>query len=163
LLFASQVKALLASGLVSTEQESAGLVGFYLWGSVPEPLTLVRDVFALPAGHWLRVRAGVLDSPVCWNDIRTHWQQEGYNLTGQELQERVRQAVRDSVSAHLVADVPVCVFLSGGIDSAAIAGMASGLGAHIEGITIGFQEFAGRHEDEVPVAAAIAAYYGLPI
>jgi asparagine synthase (glutamine-hydrolysing) len=59
LLFASQVKALLASDLVSTEPEPGGLVGFYLWGSVPEPWTLYRDIFALPAGHWLKVRAGV--------------------------------------------------------------------------------------------------------
>ena len=69
---------------------------------------------------------------------------------------------QDSVRAHLVADVPVSVFLSGGIDSAAIAGLAAELGAHVEGITIGFDEFAGRHDDEVPVAAAIAAHYGLP-
>ena len=162
LLFASQVKALLASGLVSTEQEPAGLVGFFLWGSVPEPWTLFRDVFALPAGHYLRARAGVPEAPVCWNDIRAHWQKEGCKATTQELRERVEQAVRDSVRAHLVADVPVSVFLSGGIDSAAIAGLASGLGAHVEGITIGFEEFAGRHEDEVPVAASIAAHYGLP-
>ena len=153
MLFASQVKALLASGLVSTEREPAGLVGFYLWGSVPEPWTLFRDVFALPAGHWLRVRAGVPESPVCWHDIRAHWQREGCKTTAQELQERVRQAVNDSVRAHLVADVPVSVFLSGGIDSGAIAGLASGLGAQVEGITIGFEEFAGLHEDEVPVAA----------
>ena len=162
LLFASQVKALLASGLVSAEREPAGLAGFYLWGSVPEPWTLYRDVFALPAGHWLRVRAGVPESPVCWHEIRQHWRGEGCNATAKELQERVRQAVTDSVRAHLVADVPVSVFLSGGIDSAAVAGMASGLGAQVEGITIGFEEFAGRHEDEVPVAAAIAAHYGLP-
>jgi asparagine synthase (glutamine-hydrolysing) len=68
----------------------------------------------------------------------------------------------ESVRAHLVADVPVCVFLSGGIDSGAVAGLAAGLGAQVEGITIGFDEFAGRPEDEVPVAAAIAAHYGLP-
>lgn len=162
LLFASQVKALLVSGLVSREREPAGLAGFYLWGSVPEPWTLYRDVFALPAGHWLRVRAGVPKSPVCWHDIRQHWGGQGKQPSAQELQEQVRQAVTDSVRAHLVADVPVSVFLSGGIDSAVLAGMASGLGAEVEGITIGFDEFAGRHEDEVPVAAAIAAHYGLP-
>jgi asparagine synthase (glutamine-hydrolysing) len=162
LLFASQVKALLASGRVSTEPEPAGLAGFYLWGSVPEPWTLYRDVLALPAGHWLRVRAGVTDAPICWHDIRAHWRDEGRNASVQELQETVRQAVTDSVRAHLVADVPVSVFLSGGIDSAAIAGLASGLGAQVAGITIGFDEFAGKHEDEVPVAAAIAAHYGLP-
>lgn len=76
LIFASQVKALLASGPVSTEREPTGLVGFHLWGSVPEPWTLYRDVFTLP-GHWLRVRAGVADAPVCWHDIRSHWQSEG--------------------------------------------------------------------------------------
>lgn len=162
LLFASQVKALLASGLVSAEREPAGLAGFYLWGSVPEPWTLYRDVFALPAGNWLRVRAGVPGSPVCWHDIRQHWRGQGKQPSAQELQEQVRQAVTDSVRAHLVADVPVSVFLSGGIDSAALAGLAAGLGAQVEGLTIGFEEFAGKHEDEVPVAAAIAAHYGLP-
>lgn len=161
-LFASQIKTLLASGLVSTDSEAAGLAGFYLWGSVPEPWTLFRGVLALPAGHRLRVRAGVPDAPVCWHDIRAEWQRTSSRQSAADLHERVREAVEDSVRAHLVADVPVSVFLSGGIDSAAIAGMASELGANVEGITIGFQEFAGRHADEVPVAAAIAAHYGLP-
>ena len=51
LLFASQVKALLSTGLIAQEREPAGWAGFYLWGSVPEPWTLYRNVFALPAGH----------------------------------------------------------------------------------------------------------------
>ena len=55
------------------QPEPAGLAGFYLWGSVPEPWTLYRDVFALPAGHWLRVRDGMAGTPVCWHDIRVHW------------------------------------------------------------------------------------------
>lgn len=54
------------------------------------------------------------------------------------------------------------MFLSGGIDSAALAGLAVGLGAHVEGITIGFEEFAGRRDDEVPMATTIAAHYALP-
>lgn len=161
LVFASQVKALLASGLVDKACEPAGLAGFYLWGSVPEPWTLYRDIFALPAGHYLRVRAGVASAPVCWDDIRTRWQGSGCAVSADELQEIVRQAMTDSVRAHLVADVPVSVFLSGGIDSGAIAGLAAELGADVEGITIGFSEFAGRHDDEVPVAQVIAAHYGL--
>ena len=112
--------------------EPAGLAGFYLWGSVPEPWTLFRDVFALPAGHCLRVRAGVADPPVCWHDIRANGS-DGRPSNASELQERVREAVKDSVRAHLVADVPVSVFLSGGIDSAAIAGLAAELGANVEG------------------------------
>jgi asparagine synthase (glutamine-hydrolysing) len=161
-IFASQVKALLASGLVSPEREPAGWAGFYLWGSVPEPWTLYRDILAVPAGHFLRVRAGLANAPVCWHDIRTHWQGERREASGLELQARVRQAVTDSVRAHLVADVPVSVFLSGGIDSGIIAGLAFELGATVEGITIGFEEFAGGEDDEVPLARAIAAYYGFP-
>jgi len=162
LVFASQVKAVLASGLVSSVHEPAGVAGFYLWGSVPEPWTLYRGIFALPCGHWMRVRAGTSGSPVCWNDIRDNWRQPGIPRSAAQLQEEVRQAVTDSVRAHLVSDVPVSVFLSGGIDSGAIAGLTSEMGAQVEGITVGFDEFFSKHEDEVPTAAAIAAHYGLP-
>jgi asparagine synthase (glutamine-hydrolysing) len=161
LLFASTIKALLASRLVSKEREPAGLAGFYLWGSVPEPWTLYRDVLALPAGHWMRVIAGVPDSPVCWHDIRQHWRGQNKKLSARKLQEKVQQAVTDSVRDHLVADVPVCVFLSGGIDSATLAGQVAGLGTQVEGITISFDEFTGQPENEVPVAEAIASHYGL--
>jgi asparagine synthase (glutamine-hydrolysing) len=161
LIFASQVKALRASGLISTTREPAGVAGFYLWGSVPEPWTLHRGVLALPAGCWLRWRAGTAETPVCWNDIRDNWRQESQKISDGELQERVRLSVKDSVRAHLVSDVPISVFLSGGIDSGTIAGLASELGAQVEGITIGFDEFSSSHEDEVPAAAAVAAHYGL--
>jgi asparagine synthase (glutamine-hydrolysing) len=161
LIFASQVKALLASGIVSTAIEAAGMAGFYLWGSVPEPWTLYRGIFALPAGSWLRVRNGVPHKPVIWKDIRSSWQQEQVEKTSQETQYSVRQAVSDSVRAHLVSDVPVSVFLSGGIDSCVVAGLATELGAQVEGITIGFDEFSSMHHDEVPVATSIAAHYGI--
>lgn len=159
-LFASQVKALLASGLINPDIEPAGLAGFYLWGSVPEPWTLYRDVMALPAGSCLRIRDAVPGTPVYWHDIRTHWRQPQETLSSQELAERFRHVITDSVRAHLVADVPVSVFLSGGIDSGSIIGLVSQLGARVEGITIGFQEFEQQHTDEVPVAAMIASHYG---
>lgn len=161
-VFASQVKALLASGLVATEREPAGLAGFYLWGSVPEPWTLYRGTYSLPSGHWLRVHEGVAATPVCWHAIRSAWQDEGRNVSAGELQERVRQAVTDAVRAHLVADVPVSVFLSGGIDSGVVAGIAAEQGAKVEGITIGFKEFVGKTDDEVPFARTIAGHFGLP-
>jgi len=162
LVFASQVKALQASGLVPRDCEPAGLAGFYLWGSVPDPWTMYREIFALPPGHWLRVRdGGLLTAPVCWHDIRLHWQRQSPPLTPEDLAGRVREALTDSVRAHLVSDVPLAVFLSGGIDSAVLAAIASGLGANIEGITLGFDEFAGLPHDEVPAAAAIASHYGL--
>jgi asparagine synthase (glutamine-hydrolysing) len=161
-VFASQVKAIIASGLISPTTEPAGVAGFYLWGSVPEPWTIYRDVYALPCGSWLRVRNGIADSPVCWDDIRENWRQPAAPTITEALQEAVRTAVTDSVRAHLVSDVPVSVFLSGGIDSGAIAGLISQFGAQVEGITVGFDEFSARQEDEAPIAAALATHYGLP-
>jgi asparagine synthase (glutamine-hydrolysing) len=162
--FASQVKALLATGLVDTDVETAGLAGFFLWGSVPEPWTPFRGIKALPAGSWMRIRNDLQpQKPVCWFNIRDAWKQEQQTgNTVEELQEYVRRAITDSVRDHLVSDVPVSVFLSGGVDSGAISALVSQLGAKVEGITIGFKEFNELHDDEVPVAAEVAAHYGLP-
>ncbi|HXE08804.1 MAG TPA: asparagine synthase (glutamine-hydrolyzing) [Acidobacteriaceae bacterium] len=162
-VFASQVKAILASGLISPTAEPAGLAGFYLWGSVPEPWTLYRGIHALPCGSWLLIRNGKpVSQPTVWSDIRESWRRPQDRISQAELQERVRAAVLDSARAHLVSDVPVSVFLSSGIDSSAIAGLISQLGSRVEGITVGFDEFSSRHEDEVPIAASIAQHYGLP-
>jgi asparagine synthase (glutamine-hydrolysing) len=161
-IFASQVKALLASGLVSHAREPAGLVGFYLWGCIPEPWTLVRDVFALPAGHWLRTRVDGVPELACWHDIRASWQGEGVEAASPDVREIVRSAVVDSVQAHLVSDVPVSVFLSAGIDSGSITGLAAQLRASVEAITVGFEEFAGGPNDETAMARAVANHYGLP-
>ena len=157
--FASQVKALIAGG-VNTELEPAGLAGFYIWGNVTEPWTLYKDIWALESGSWMRVVGGEAQKPVVWCDIRQAWNYPQEKCSGAELHERVREAVTDSVRAHLVSDVPVSVFLSGGIDSGTVIGLISQLGAKVEGITIGFQEYERQREDEVPVAASIAAHYG---
>jgi asparagine synthase (glutamine-hydrolysing) len=159
--FASQVKALLGSGLLPAELSPAGLAGFYLWGSVPEPWSIQRGVLALPAGHWLEVRDGAAGSPRAWDDIRRHFRAPAAAAPPAALAEQVRHAVIDSVRAHRVADVPVSVFLSGGVDSGAIAGVMAAEGAPVEGITIGCREFEGRAHDEVPGARAIAQRYGI--
>jgi asparagine synthase (glutamine-hydrolysing) len=162
LIFASQVKALLASGLIEPAEESAGVAGFYLWGSVPDPWTLYRGVFALPAGHFLKVRDGVAGEATCWSDIGECWRGPARMGRRRDLELRVRDAVRQSVVAHLVSDVPVCVFLSGGIDSAVVAGVATESGASVEGITLAFEEFAGTPDDETDAARLVAKHYRIP-
>ncbi len=72
----------------------------------------------------------------------------------------MRAAVLDSVRHHLIADVPVGVFLSAGIDSAAVLGTACDIGSPPESVTLGFSEFAGQPRDEAPLAAEIARHYG---
>lgn len=162
-LLASQVKALLATGLVSREPDARGQAGFWLLGSVPEPHTWFRDISNLPAGHCAWIKHGRVASQYCWRDIGESWRTSRPDgLSMAEIQERTRAAIRESVERHIVSDVPVGVFLSGGIDSGALAGMMVDAGVRdLEGITISYDEFSGKHEDEAPVAARIADYYGI--
>jgi len=158
---ASQVKALLATGLVSREPDPKGLAGFWMLGSVPEPHTCFRDIQSLPPGHCAWVESGSVRSIRCWQDIGAAWREPGAAAPA-DVQACVREAVRESVARHLVSDVPVGVFLSGGIDSGALAGLMVEAGARdLVGVTIAYDEFAGSHQDEAPVAARLAAHYGI--
>lgn len=161
---ASQVKALLKSTHIDTAPEPAGHVGFYIWGHVPEPYTLYRGIRALPAGS------------ILW--IETNGQNEtrqAFNLTAEfakasksqitipqdEMRERLRAALLDSVRHHLVADVPVGLFLSAGIDSGTLTALAREIkDTELRTITLGFKEFAGSANDEVPLAEQVAKHYG---
>lgn len=162
-MIASQVKALLATGCVSREPDPQGQARFWLLGSVPEPHTWFRDITAIPPGHSVWIEHGRAAAPVCWSDIGQVWRGAPTSvMSDDEVRELVRGALRESVARHLVADVPVGVFLSGGIDSAVVAGLMVEAGWRgIEGVTIAYDEFAGTDEDEAPVAAKIAAHYGI--
>jgi asparagine synthase (glutamine-hydrolysing) len=162
-LVASQVKVLLATGSVSREPDPRGQAGFWMLGSVPEPHTWFRDIRALPAGHCAWIEEGRLGPTRCWHDIGDTWRgADQRDIVMEDVAQRVQAALQESVARHLVADVPVGVFLSGGIDSGAVAGLMVEAGAlELEGMTIAYDEFAGRHEDEAPVAARLAAHYGI--
>jgi asparagine synthase (glutamine-hydrolysing) len=160
--FASQVKALLAGGAVSREPEPAGIVGFHLFGSVPEPFTIHRDIRALPAGHtqWIDVR-GVEEPRPYVNLSAIYGAGAADPAPPAEIVERVRDAALDSVRAHLLADVEVGLFLSAGVDSGALLGLMRDAGqSRIRAITLAFDEFRGSDEDESPLAADVAARYG---
>lgn len=160
--FASQVKALLAGGGVSRDPEPAGMVGFHLWGSVPEPFTLYREIRALPAGHFQWVdEAGPRPAKSYANIAANLAAGEAVKAPASELRSRIQAAVRDSVRAHLISDVEVGVFLSAGVDSGALLGLMreAGLG-RVKAVTLAFNEFTGTQEDEAPLAAEVARRYG---
>src|SRR6185437_14901575 len=141
--FASQVKALLAGGHVSRDPEPAGMVGFHLFGSVPEPFTLYRQVRALPAGHLQWIDEAGPHEPERFADLAAILA-DGASRPAQpaELAERVRSAVADSVRAHLVADVEVGSFLSAGVDSGAILGLArEARQDRLRAVTLAFDEY----------------------
>jgi asparagine synthase (glutamine-hydrolysing) len=157
---ASQVKALLKGGAVDTSPEPAGHAGFFLWGSVPAPWTLYRGIRNLPAGHclWVDERGVGQPTPFCLiTDILAEAATAPAEGSRFEALEVIAEAVRDSVRAHLVSDVPVGVFLSAGLDSAMLAALASEGGARPHSLTLSFAEYSGTENDEAPLAEMLAA------
>lgn len=154
---ASEVKALLAGGRVDTTANPAGQTGFFLFGYVPEPHTLVRGIRALPAGSclWVTRDAGV--------GIPRVFEQLG-QLEAQSPRvpapDELGAAIASSVGDHLLADVDVGVFLSSGLDSVSVAAAASRRGGRLRTVTLGFQEFRGTPHDETPLAQLVAERLG---
>lgn len=139
LAFASEIRALRAVGYADAPSP-AGVLAFLNWGSVPAPLTWQSGVEALPAGTWWIWRQDGRDSRGRFADVSDLYRSDGW-APADGFRASVGAAVRDSVRAHLVADVPIGVFLSGGIDSAAIvsAALSAGVSA-LATFTVGFDD-----------------------
>jgi asparagine synthase (glutamine-hydrolysing) len=160
--FASQVKALLAGGKLESELDPAGVVGFFVWGCVPEPFTISRAIRALPAGSTMWIGAAGCEAHRPYfsvgDELATAAQQR---LSPAESRGRLRYILTDSLRHHLVSDVPVGVFLSAGVDSSTITAIAAEASStQLHTLTLGFDEFRGTADDEVPLAEAVARKCG---
>lgn len=129
LVFASELKALRASGLVSSCVSPAGVIGYLLTGSIPSPLTIYHEAQALEPAHTLTVEMpeGRLDARP-----KRYWSfpsPEDTRVTLDEAIGRIRCALEDAVRSHLVSDVPLGAFLSGGLDSSAVVALMHAAGA----------------------------------
>ncbi len=162
LQFASSVKALLAGGEVSREPAAAGLVGFQVFGNVPEPWTCYRAIKALPAGTWAAVdRSGMQPPQAYFSIAEAYCRAERAAPPKQEAAEYLRACVLDSVRHHVVADVPVGAFLSAGIDSGALVGLMRDAGQNeIRTITLAFEPYRNTSSDESVLAEVVAKQYG---
>jgi asparagine synthase (glutamine-hydrolysing) len=120
LVFASELRAVLASGLPAINMSVEGLYGYLTTGSVPEPYTLIADIHCLPAGNWLYWHNGNTTKKQYW---QINFTPEA--ISPSEAQEIVRKALLDSIQHHFISDVPVGIFLSGGIDSTTILALAT--------------------------------------
>jgi asparagine synthase (glutamine-hydrolysing) len=160
---ASQVKALLNIENIDTTPEPAAYVGFYLWGYVPEPYTLYRGIRCLPAGSTLWVDAsGHKETKQVFNLTSELAKAEQTTLTisREDMQERLSKALMETVDHHLVADVPVGLFLSAGLDSATLMALARQVSkTALHTITLGFKEFQGTPNDEGHLAERLARQY----
>lgn len=154
LLFASEVRSILAAGWVQPELDSVGLAGYVRFGAVPEPHTLVKGICSLPAGHWMRIRHGRIEQE------KPYWapSPEKCATTKTSVAEVVRAHLERSAREHVLSDVPVACFLSGGIDSSIVTAFAAKeLGARLQTFTLGFHE---ADADESAYAQAVAEKYG---
>jgi asparagine synthase (glutamine-hydrolysing) len=154
-VFASEIRALHASGHVPARVDAAALAAFLRLGSVPGPLTAFEGVRELPPAATLTIDAAGRDTLECFWDIPSPRPAAG---RPDELAEELRARLDDSVRRHLISDVPFGVFLSGGVDSGAIVSMMREAGhSSIRTFSITFPEWA---QDEGPDAARLAARYG---
>jgi asparagine synthase (glutamine-hydrolysing) len=145
--FASEVHALASSGLAGRSVDPAGVLGYLAWGTVPPPLTCVAGVQSLLPGTWLRCDADGRRVQRPFADVAAVHARPFSGGTESELRARVAAAVQDGVAAHLVADVPVGIFLSGGIDSSAILSAAvSGGFSGLNTYTVRFDDRSSEHE-----------------
>lgn len=160
--FASQVKALIAGGGISSQLSPAGVAGFFLWGHVPEPFTIHSHIRALPAGHFMWVRKEKREPPKPYFSLSQIFADATFvsPKKPEVVLNEMRDILRDSIRHHYVSDVPVGIFLSSGIDSTAMLGLAHDEGFDLETLTLKFEEYSGLQDDEAPLAGEVARYYG---
>ncbi len=158
--FASEVRALLATNCIPRQISRFALSSYLLFGSVGEPMTLVDGIYSLPPGHCGYVSCDVSVAP---------FRPDAYwgiaDVTGGRPAEtreaspaaRVRAALEDSVRCHLLADVPLGIFLSSGIDSTALVALASRQRSGIKTFTVIFPE---QEFSEAALARSTANHLG---
>ncbi|KAF0102867.1 MAG: asparagine synthase (glutamine-hydrolysing) [bacterium] len=163
--FASQVQALLAGGALPRRVSPGGLVGFLMWGSVPEPLTFYQGIRELPAGHAMHVTHRGAHAPTAYwrlGEALVRSAEAARLIPRGEEIDVLRETLASSVRAHLVADVPVGAFLSAGLDSTVLVGLAHELGHDIQTYTVTADDFLNHASDEAPAAAEFARHIGVP-
>ena len=156
--FASEVRALLASGAVPKRLSQDAVTAYLLFGSVSEPVTLLEGVFSLPPGHRMLLhvpeRRRVPRARPWWDPaISPAARDTGRPRDLPAAAKKLRPLLEDAVSAHLIADVPVGLFLSSGLDSGAIAALASRARGGIQSFTL---TFPGTRFDEAELAQLAA-------
>src|SRR5712692_6228517 len=152
-LFASEVRTLLGTGLVPRRLDRAGLINYLNFGSVYDPNTLIQGISALRAGHYLTWENGIMRDSMYW-DLASHEKTGAavsYLIDNQtarkDLENEVHATLDQAVRMQTVSDVPVGLFLSGGVGSSSIAGILSRAGIRFNTFSLVFRE-ADYHESE---------------
>ena len=158
--FASELRALLAAGAVPKSLSRDALTSYLLFGSVSEPVTLVEGVFSLPPGHRMLLhvpeRRRVPRARQWWDPALSPAARDTRKPRDLvSAAKRLRPMLEDAAKTHLIADVPVGLFLSSGLDSGTIAALAAKAQAGIQSFTL---TFPGTAFDEASAARVIAQH-----
>jgi asparagine synthase (glutamine-hydrolysing) len=156
-VFGSELKALLRAPDLGRDVNGEAVLAYLRWGYVPDPLAILHGVRKLPPAHTLTVREGrVVDGPRRYWDVAPFFMEPRIGAEPVLLEE-LRWRLQESVKSHLVSDVPLGAFLSGGVDSTAVvAHMVAEHGA-VKTFSIGFEE---AEYDERPYARLAAKHLG---
>src|SRR6478609_75610 len=157
ILFASEINALLASNLLPREIDPGSAGEYLAWFSVPAPRTIYRGIANLPPGHSLAIDAlGRVETDSWWH-LPAPVQPGRATANYQDFVHGLRHQLEDSIRAHRVADVPVGAFLSGGLDSTAVAGlMARGSRHRLKTFSLIFGE--AEFSEQGPARLAAEAF-----
>jgi asparagine synthase (glutamine-hydrolysing) len=157
LVFASEIRAILASGLVRRKVNKSALADYLKYQSFISPDTAVEQIHQLPAGTWMVYKDGRTEQKTYWDLSRCRKDIGDRNIT--VIHSRIRQLLYQSVERRLVSDVPLGAFLSGGIDSSIVVAIMSEIsGSSTNAFTIAFEE--GKY-NELPYAEMIAKKFGV--
>jgi len=154
-LFASELRALLAYPDFPREMDAEAFALYVAYNYIPAPYTIWKRARRLPPGHMMRVRDGSIVEirPYFCLDI------EPWAGTQEEAVEALNQVLRESVRMHLVSDVPLGAFLSGGLDSSLVCALAQeALGRPLHTFTVTFPEWSVY--DEARYARRVARHLG---
>lgn len=156
--FASELKVLKAWGL-ATQVRPASVAEFLHLGFVPAPHSWYEGIYKVQPGEAWYLAEGRLERFFYYERPRL-WAAAPLSSSPTELIEQLEAALKQAVRSHLVSDVPVGLFLSGGTDSSLVAAVAAHQGVALQAFSIGFTEGA---YNELPYAKAVAAHLGLPL
>jgi len=127
--FASEIKSLLALPAANTDLDHSALWDYFTYLYIPTPKTAYKYIRKLPPACYLKIESDFVSEGKLAPPIKEYWDVTQWGtspLSRSDAAEAVRAKLRDAVQSHLIADVPVGVFLSGGLDSTAVTAMAAG-------------------------------------
>lgn len=140
LIFASEVRAILASGSVTKKLCLEGLESYLDYGGLKEPLTVVEDIRSLMPGHYAVLNKDDLRILKYWDLLDINDQGYRHDLEPKHIRENLTYLLEETVKSHLVSDVPIGIFLSGGIDSSSLVSLASGMTQELRSVSMIFGE-----------------------